>query len=378
MSEPEEAHRGRTRLSNRPRASTASSSISPANDPLAKMHNDRPMSPRQGLATQLEERLKGDGTSTRRRASTRSSSSSSRDSGSGFGSDVSEHLDMSDVGHKSHLHKLLGVSKHDASDVQQSPGTKGFLGDGAIKWLWICQADVLPGYFANPWHDYFSRETCLGVIVTMLEALEYYTDHSTLTYIDALPWCRNWLHQGQTTHPSYAINAMGGVIIPGEYDLVKFECFGSPMPVIKLLGTYHQQIDPSSYEGTDALVIERLTELMALDSWLSFCGRQPEIYDGRNNLLQSMPMLIQKLMSDYEFEFSSLDRTSADGGHQIVKELAGLIAHSLEKALLSEEEQLFTMMAMLRAAKMALCLLNGPDTAKLREIFIRDAQVYLV
>lgn len=262
--------------------------------------------------------------------------------------------------------------------MQQTPMVKTTLGDGLIKWLWICQIDVLPGYFANPWHDYFSRETCLGAIVAMSEALEYYTDRSTLAYVDSLPWCEQWMYRGQTTHPSYAINAMGGVIIPGEYDLVKFECFGSQMPVIQLLGSYHRQIDPSCHQGSDSRVIESLTELMAIDSWLSFCGRQPEIYDGRNNLLQSMPMLIQKLMSDYEFEFSTLDRTSADGGHQIVKELAGLITHTLEKLLLSEEEQLFTIMAMMRAAKMALCLLNGPTTARLRDIFLRDVQVYLV
>ncbi|KAK5045537.1 hypothetical protein LTR84_009155 [Exophiala bonariae] len=360
ISETEEVHRGRS-TSFQPKKSSIASGVALRTDDSPGGQN-RSMSPRQALAAQWEERLKTNGLPPRRRASTRSQSSSSRESSSA--SDSSDKFSIGvtgDVSFKSHPFRRHGISQLDGSDVQQPSMIKARVGDGAIKWLWICQIDVLPGYFANPWHDYFSRETCLGTIVTMLEALEYYTDHSTLAYVDALPWCEHWLRRGQATHPSYAINAMGGVIIPGGYDLVKFESYSSPMPVIQLLGSYHRQIDPSSYQGSDALVVENLAELMALDSWLSFCGRQPEIYDGRNNL-----------------EFSSLDRTAAEGGHQIVKELAGLIAHTLEKALLTEEEQLFTMMAMLRAAKMALCLLNGPTTAKLRDIFLRDVQVYLV
>lgn len=369
MSEPEELDLGRPELPQSPELDRLLDPILSPNSPKGTTHRNRSPSPRQVLAEQLKERLRSNTGSARRRASTRSDSSSSSSSSASSGSD-SEHLtplDKRDILYPSYTDPVHNVKTGNDS-----------LGNGAIKWLWICQADVLPGYFANPWHSHFSSDTCLGAIVTILEVLEYYTDSSTLTYVDTLPWCEQWLYQGKSTHPSYAVNAMGGIIVPTEYHSVKFENYNAPMPAIQLLRSYHRQIDPSSYQGANDMVIERLAELMALDSWLSFCGRQPEIYDGRNNLLQSTPMLVQKMMSDFDYEFSSLDRTSADGGHQIVKELAALIAHTLEKEMLSEEEQLFTIVAMLRAAKMALCLLNGPDTLKLRDIFMKDVQVYLV
>lgn len=376
MSDIQERHRGRSKLPKRPRFDTVSDISQSGNNPKVTIHTSRSASPRQVLGAQLKERLKEVANPTRRRASTRSPSSASRSSTSH--STDSEAVRRGDIHYKSFPDRLLNIPRSDGLGVHQSIASKGPLGNGVMKWLWICQADVLPGYFASPWHNHFSSETCLGAIVTVLEALEYYTDRSNLRYIDSLPWCEHWLYQGKTTFPSYAINAMGGIIIPTEDELVNFECFNSPMPAIQLLRSYHQQIDRFSYQGTNDIVIDRLTELMALDSWLSFCGRQPEIYDGRNNLLHSMPMLIQKIMTNFEYEFSNLDCTSADGGHQIVKELAGVIAHTLEKEMLSEEEQLFTVVAMLRAAKMALCCLNGPNTVKLRDIFIHDVQVYLV
>ena len=377
MSEPEEHDPGRQELQG---LSDAVASANGSNNPKATNHRKRSPSPRQVLAEQLKERLRSNTGSMRRRASARSDSSSSSLSSS---SDGSESDDLATLGRRniayfSNNNPTLDIPKSDRSMEHDVTRRKDSLENGAIKWLWVSQADVLPGYFANPWHSHFSSDTCLGAIVTMLEILEYYTDSSTLMYVDALPWCEQWLYQGRSTHPSYAINAMGGIIVPTEYHPVMFENYNAPMPAIQLLRSYHHQIDPSSYQSANDMVIERLAELMALDSWLSFCGRQPEIYDGRNNLLQSLPLLIQKLMSDFDYEFSSLDQTSVDGGHQIVKELAGLIAHTLDKEMLSEEEQLFTVVAMLRAAKMAMCLLNGPDTVNLREIFLRDIQVYLV
>jgi hypothetical protein len=58
--------------------------------------------------------------------------------------------------------------------------------------------------------------------------------------------------------------------------------------------------------------------------------------------------------------------------------LAQLILHTLEKEMLSEGEQLFAIVAVVRAAKMALCIVHGPSTVKLRDILVHDVQVYLV
>ena len=212
----------------------------------------------------------------------------------------------------------------------------------------------------------------------MLEALEYLTDSSTLRYVEKQTHCEGWVYQGKSTYPSYAINAMGGVIVSGTYSRVKFEWFETRIPPIELLRSYEYQVARSSLGGSTRTVLERLGELIGLDSWLSFCGRLPEIYDGRNNLLRSMPALVQKIMTDFEYEFSHLERTPAEGGLQIVKEMAELIIRTLEKEMLSEEEQIFAIVAVLRAAKMALCVVHGPSTVKLRDILVNDVQVYLI
>ena len=221
----------------------------------------------------------------------------------------------------------------------------------------------------------------------MLTALESFTDASTLTFVEALPHCEAWVHQGRSTHPSYAINAMGGIIVSASYVRVKFESLATPIPPIQLLhypdvqtsrhrtGSNYNLGEPRNSERT---LVHRLSELMALDSWLSFCGRLPEIYNGRSNLIQIMPGLIQKLMSDFAYEFGNIDRTATEGGWQLMREMADLVLRELDQLLLGEAELLFTLVAVLRAAKMALCVAQGSDTSLLRDILLRDVQVHLV
>ena len=250
---------------------------------------------------------------------------------------------------------------------------------GSVDWFWICQIDALPGYFETPWQGFTSDSACVGAIVAMLELLQYFTNESTMTFVEKQPQCESWIYQGKSTHPSYAINAMGGIIVSGKYTRTQFGSFGTRIPPLELLRSYQYQVDRAiSFDDSAGTLVERLGEIMGLDSWLSFCGRLPEIRDGSNNLLCRMPSLIQKLMTDFEYEFQNLDRTANEGGLQIIKELAELILRELERQNLSDAEQLFTTIAMLRAAKMGLCVVWGPDTAKLRDIFLHDVQVYLV
>jgi hypothetical protein len=54
------------------------------------------------------------------------------------------------------------------------------------------------------------------------------------------------------------------------------------------------------------------------------------------------------------------------------------MVHELERQKLSDAEHLFCAVVMLRAVMTALCVVQGPTTAKLREIFPQDVQVYLV
>lgn len=267
----------------------------------------------------------------------------------------------------------------DASNSAPTGGEQ-FSPTGAVNWLWICQADIIPGYFATPWKGLFSEEVCIGAISTILKALDTLTDSSTRRYVKMQRNCQDWIRAGNATYPSYALNAKGGVVVSGFYKPVVFARFPSHLPPIELLHSYDHQVRRGvrNQNQQPSVIVDDLAELMGLDTWLSLCGRTPPIYDGPNKLLRTLPALAQRILSDFEFEFSNLDRTtSADGGFQLVQTVADSLTAALEEQNLSEPEQLFAMVAFLRAAKTALCVVRGPDTAQLRDVLDHDIQVYL-
>lgn len=267
----------------------------------------------------------------------------------------------------------------DASNSAAAGGEQ-FSPTGAVNWLWICQAEIIPGYFATPWKGLFSEEVCIGAISTILKALDTLTDSSTRRYVKMQRNYQDWIRAGNTTYPSYALNAKGGVVVSGFYKPVVFARFPSHLPPIELLHSYDHQVRRGvrNQNRQPSVIVDDLAELMGLDTWLSLCGRTPPIYDGPNKLLRTLPALAQRILSDFEFEFSNLDRTtSADGGFQLVQTVADSLTAALEEQNLSEPEQLFAMVAFLRAAKTALCVVRGPDTAQLRDVLDHDIQVYL-
>lgn len=251
---------------------------------------------------------------------------------------------------------------------------------GAVNWLWICQADTIPGYFATPWKGIFSEATCIGAISTVLHGLNALTDSPTFRYVEKQRRYQDWIYAGNVTYPSYALNAKGGVVVSGLYKPVPFAGFPDHLPAIELLHSYdhqvrrgvcHQQQQPSA-------IVEDLAELAGLDTWLSLCGRTPPIYDGASNLLHTLPALAQCILSDFEFEFANLDRTtSTDGRFQLIQIVAESLTAALTEQKLSEPERLFAKVAFLRAAKTALCVVRGGDTAKMRDVLEQDIQVYL-
>lgn len=247
---------------------------------------------------------------------------------------------------------------------------------GEVSWLWIFQADVLPGYFATPWKSLISSATCTGAISVFLKSTEEFTSESNLRYVASHAYCTEWLLLGKTTYPSYAHDADGGVVVAGAYESVIFDAFKSATAPLEILGSYEFQVDRNYYARTQT-VLDSTAELMGLDSWLSICGRVPEIAKGPSRLLQSLPTLIQQIMMDFDLEFSSVDRTSRDGASRIIKTIAGSLLQYLNEQGLSKAEQLFALVALLRTAKMGLCIARGMDTAKLHDVLVHDVQVYL-
>lgn len=251
---------------------------------------------------------------------------------------------------------------------------------GAVNWLWICQADIIPGFFATPWKGLFSEAVCIGAVSTILKGLDALTDSSTRQYVDRTQrHCEDWIRAGKATYPSYALNAKGGIVVSGLYKPVLFAGFPQHLPPIELLQTYDHQVRRGVRHQHQPLsaIVDDLAELMGIDTWLSLCGRTAPIFDGPSNLLRTLPALAQRVLSDFEFEFANLDRTtSMDGGSQLIQTVAESLTAALVEQNLSEPELLFAIVAFLRAAKTALCVVRGSDTAKLRDVLEHDVQVY--
>lgn len=248
---------------------------------------------------------------------------------------------------------------------------------GEVNWLWLCHADIVPGYWATPWKHLFSEAICLGAISVLLKVLGTFTNATNCRYVKSSPpHFLDWLRAGKRTYPSYAHNAKGGIVACGTYESANFTAFKHAVTPIELLYSSEHQVDRSVIQ-TARSVTDSICELIGLDSWLSMAGRLPEITGGPSNLLRTLPTLLQRLMTDFVLEFSNLDRTPNDGGLQIIQTIAEALLQTLIEENLSEAEQLFTSIALLRTAKVGLCVVRGPDTAKLGDVLKHDVQVYL-
>ena len=247
---------------------------------------------------------------------------------------------------------------------------------GEINWLWICQADVIPGFVATPWKNDFPEAICIGAISVLLNVLENFTNSSNCRYVKSQDRCRSWIDTGKSSFPGYAHNANGGVVVSGIYEAVTFACLNGSVPPIELLYSYNYQVDRAYYQST-LHVKDSLSELVGLDSWLSICSRLPEISDGPSNLLRVLPSLIHRTMTEFNLEFSSLDRTSRDGGLRIIQTIADSLLQSFGDQNLSTAEQLFASVAIIRTVKFGLCVTRGIDTSQLRDILVHDVQVYM-
>ncbi|KAH8693008.1 hypothetical protein BGW36DRAFT_410173 [Talaromyces proteolyticus] len=294
---------------------------------------------------------------------------------------------------KPHTEEILSLSdREEAWDDREDETPKE---EGEMSWFWACQIDVIPGYFATPWTTKFSTNVCLGAIAVIIDSLGILTNFSQPVYLDSECHPRGlaWMHLGRSTFPPYGISANHhhGTVISGAYSTCSFPRFRAPLFKIELLRDYGFQVDRRlSSDAAD--LRSRLTELMALDAWLSYCGRQPEIcghaqgYDsnvkvaGAGDLLYTMPTLVERTMNNFTFEFTNLKQTAMDGGQQPIRQIAENLLDTLGWKVegLAPAEKLFALVAMLRASKMALCIAQGTDTSALRDILLNDVQVHLV
>ncbi|KAF5552700.1 hypothetical protein FMEXI_2851 [Fusarium mexicanum] len=246
---------------------------------------------------------------------------------------------------------------------------------------WFCQVDIYQGFWATPWRADCPIDTSLvGAVTVILEALlGFLEENVSLVYCNPRRFytTRDWITHGGITYPAYASNARGGVIARGSYKGVKVPAFQYTVPALELLYSYEWQV--SSYLHDQERYCEDLNiELMRIDAWLSYVGRTERITNGPTDLLKGAPALVQLLQADFEVDFMNIDLSAKEGGHQDIQGLADNVMDFLTDEELDEAEQLYILVAMLRAVKVCQCVLAGSDTREMYEILTKDVQAHLV
>ena len=255
-----------------------------------------------------------------------------------------------------------------------------------IDLFWFCQMNIFQGFWATPWHDEpMPLQTSLvGAVTVIIEALLGFLDETSLIYTNDRPLSflsfqntAKWMFRGRTTYPAYALNARGGVIAEGIYPGVRIPAFKTVIPAVELLYSYEWQIIPELRDPM-RFCEEQNVELMRLDSWLSYVGRTHEISHGRNKLLKQTAALIVLLMEDFQIDFQNIDLSANEGGLQDIQGLAANLMDFLADEELSDAEQLYFLIALLRTVKLCQCVLAGSRTQEMTDILLQDVQVHLV
>ncbi|KAL9107807.1 MAG: hypothetical protein Q9227_007322 [Pyrenula ochraceoflavens] len=250
-----------------------------------------------------------------------------------------------------------------------------------LDWKWLCQVDVVPGYCATPWTQEFDPRVCTIIISVALEALFGFVDKDNFLFRRPHRWEKalRWLCSGRHTWPPYARNARRGVIAGEHYITAQFPGFQSPLGKVQLRYSHEYQSQPDYTSGMNA-ELSRQVEIMMLDSWLSLCGKTPEIEFGPLSLLERMPSLIQILLEEFEIDFRAVGRSANDGGLQLIQEISMNLMDFLHDDKLTEAEQIFTLVALLRTAKMGISVSLGPNTISIaaQNAFATDMRVWLV
>jgi hypothetical protein len=83
-------------------------------------------------------------------------------------------------------------------------------------------------------------------------------------------------------------------------------------------------------------------------------------------------------MQEFGYDFEGLDFTATEGGLQVIQEIVEELMDTFEDEALSEAEQIFVLVALLRTAKVALCISLGPSTEQVQGFLAVDIQVFMV
>jgi hypothetical protein len=254
---------------------------------------------------------------------------------------------------------------------------------------WLSQMDAFRGPWATEWTNVCNLYESRGSLIVFLEAVLSFFPHPSIRYVKG-GWgiiqsertasflqTARWMQANESSYPSYASNARGGVIADGTYFLTKISAFKRPVPTLDLLYSYEWQVDAGACDD-DIRTNDLTLEIVRLDAWLSYVGRLPEITNSRHNLLVKTPVMVKMIYDDLGNDFISMEETASEGGLQEIQLIAAVLIDFLTLEQLTEAEQLFVIVAGIRTAKVCECIARGQDTTHLTDFFCSDMQAHFI
>lgn len=113
---------------------------------------------------------------------------------------------------------------------------------------------------------------------------------------------------------------------------------------------------------------------MAIDVWLHVVSKTVPIHAGRKQILARVPQMVQELFAEYGASFETVTlgtRTALDScARDLVTTLRGMDVSNAEK--------MYLLVAVLRTAKVGLCIGLGNDSTPLLGIIEKDVQAHLL
>jgi hypothetical protein len=239
--------------------------------------------------------------------------------------------------------------------------------------------NVFHGFWATPWLPVLGNypETLHTWCLTQSVIIDALSRLTEITYGQYADNHREWLAEGKSTWPPYAINSKNGVVVGGNYQGTNFEMFSHPLPAIKLLHNEHHQ-HKLELEYSTTSIIERQVELTYLDSWLSLCGRLPEIDFGPAGIIESAPLRIDEVIYVLAPDLVTLHFSANVGGSQDIAKVADKLISTIENWGMGKAEQVFFYVGLLRTIKVAICILMGPSTSRVMSVLESETPVFLV
>ncbi|KAL9059113.1 MAG: hypothetical protein Q9162_001331 [Coniocarpon cinnabarinum] len=275
--------------------------------------------------------------------------------------------------------------QHDSGCVASAPEPI-FVSRGdciSLKWYWISQMNIVEGHFASPWRDSIDQEICIRAFGINLQNLIGDEDVG-LTCVKFMGEVIKEFFGPElpfVSYPPFVVNVNGPrpvaksdlyweeavPTLPAGWKYYKaFQCY---LPEIAIFVGNFFSFDFNSNKRYNAVSdnILFIHEIMRFDHWLKHASESEPIRDGKAQMLQNTPALVQFVIEHFYDSFKSCYVTGQSGF-----ECSEQIRWTLERSGLSQAEITFLNVAILRTLRYAFCLGSGLNTKHALPILWQD------